>query len=133
VTSLSEAGRGRYRWTIFAFALAGALLSALVTWQLYELTPARWCAVAMNGSPEVTSGCFATLLRLLEIKDHALMMLIATLALTIMSVVAVALGVRIKAEGPGGMNVDVSADNTTVSSGDSTLTLPTPPADSPNP
>jgi len=122
-------GHGRYRWTIFAFALAGLLNAALVAWQLYETTPARWCGVVINGSPEMTTGCFSLLLKLLELKDHALMMLISVLALTILSVVAVALNVRIKAEGPGGLNVDVGSDKTVVTAAESSVTVPTPPAD----
>lgn len=126
---LSLAGAGRMRFLIIAFALAGFLIAALVTWQLFETNPARWCAIAANGSPEITTGCYQVLLKLLEIKQTSLVMLISVLGLTILSLTAVALGVRIKAEGVGGMNVDVGPNTTTVATPDTTVTLPTPPAD----
>lgn len=124
----STAGQGRYRWTLIAFAFAGLLISGLVVWQLYEMTPARWCVLAKQGSPELATGCFNVLLKLLDIKDHALMMLIGVLALTIIAVVAVALGVRISGAAPGGFSVDVGAEKTTVASEGGTATIDTPPA-----
>lgn len=107
-------GQGRFHLTIISFALAGIIITALVAWQLYETNPGRWCALALNGSPEMTSGCYQVLLKLLDIKQTSLMMLIGTLVLTILSVVAVALGVRIAGTAPGGFNIDVGADKTTI-------------------
>lgn len=125
---LSQPGHGRYRWTILAFAAAGFLIAGLVVWQLMETTPARWCVLAKQGSPELATGCFNVLLKLLEIKDHALMMLIGVLAITIISIVVVALGVRINGAGPGGFSVDVGADKTKVSDGENEAVIPTPPS-----
>jgi hypothetical protein len=116
----------RFRWTVLAFVAAGILVSALVVWQLYETTPARWCAIALQGTNE---GCFTVLLKLLEIKDHAVIGLLAILGLTVLSLVAVALGVNIKAAGPGGTSVDIGADDTTITTPDASVTLPTPPSE----
>lgn len=116
------------RWTLIAFALCGFLIAALVVWQLSETTPARWCVIAKSGSPGEDASCLAILLKLLELKQYTVLSLLAILGLTVLSVVVVALGVRINANGPGGFQVDVSADQTKISSGDATATIPTPPA-----
>lgn len=116
------------RWILIAFALCGLLIATLVVWQLAETTPARWCVIAKAGSPDEGASCLAILLKLLEIKQWAVLALLTILGLTVLSVVVVALGVKINANGPGGFAVDVSADQTTVSSGDNIAVIPTPPA-----
>jgi uncharacterized membrane protein len=125
---LAVPGRGRYRWTVFAFLAAAVIVAGLVVWQLYETTPARWCAIAVAGSPESTTGCYQLLMRLLELKDHAVLSLLAILGLLVLSLTAIALGVGIKASGPGGTSIDIGAEQTKVTSDDTTVTLPTPPA-----
>ena len=129
---IPAASPSRFRWTIIAFALAGVVITALVAWQLYETSPGRWCALAANGSPEMTSGCFQVLLKLLDLKETSLMLLIGALVLTILSIVAVALGVRLSGAAPGGFSVDVGADKTTITSGEAEATVPTPPSDEKN-
>ena len=120
--------KGRFRWTIFAFLAAAALVSAMVVWQLYETTPARWCAVAMVSSTESATGCYSLLLRLLDIKDHAVMGLLGILGLVVLSLTVIALGVDIKAAGPGGTSIDIGAEDTKIKTADADVTIPTPPA-----
>lgn len=120
---------GRFRWTLGAFSASGLLMMLLLAWQLFETTPARWCALAANGSPELTTGCATILLRLLEIKDHVSIGLMAITGLSVLALAVVATGTKINASGAG-FNADIGADKTTVSTDDgtSTLTIPTPPA-----
>ena len=127
--ALAVSGHGRYRWTLIAFALAGLLVAAFAGWQLAETTPARWCGLAQATSPEGTTACLTVLLKVLEIKDHAVILLLSTLALTVLSVVVVALGVKLTGEGPGGFRVDVSADETQIQANGGSVTIPTPPKD----
>lgn len=120
------------RWTLIAFGLAGLFISGLVIWQLVELRPAYWCILAKAGSPDQASGCAGMMLKLLEIKDHAIVILLCTLALIVVSVLVVALGVKVEADGPGGFSVDIGADKTTISDGKSEATIPTPPSVDPS-
>jgi hypothetical protein len=129
VTPLDILGKGRFRWTVLAFIFAWLLVSGLVVWQLYETTPARWCAVALQGSPEVTTGCYSVLLKLLDIKDHAVLYLMIILGITTMSLTVIALGVGIKASAPGGTSVDIGAENTQITTPDASVTVPTPPTE----
>jgi len=119
----------RFRWVVFAFLAAGGMMTALLAWQLYDTTPARWCAIALQGSPEISTGCFNVLLRLLDIKNNAVLGLLAITGLSVLSLAAVALGVRLGFTAPGGISANVQADTTTVTDGSSTVTIPTPPAE----
>lgn len=118
-----------FRWTIAAFVAAGALIAALVVWQLWELTPTRWCALADNTSQD-GNACLTALLRVLDLKDHALIGLMAILGITVVSVVVVALKVSVRGSGPGGFEVDIGADETEVrdAAGNSAV-IPTPPSE----
>jgi hypothetical protein len=126
ITAIKEAGKGRFRWTVIAFALAGLLISALVVWQLYETAPRIWCEMAKEGHNDQ---CVQILLRLLDIKDHSLMGLLGILGLTVASLTAIALGLKISAGGPGDMHVDVGADRTTVDTPGGSVVVPTPPSE----
>lgn len=121
--------KSRYGWTIIAFIIAGVFISGLVIWQLFETQPAYWCAIADQSSEGLRTACYNVLLRLLDIKDHTIVGLLTILGITVASVVAVALGVRIVAGGPGGTNVNVGADETRVRNGDLDMTIPTPPSE----
>jgi hypothetical protein len=118
----------KYNWTIGAFSLAGAVTMIMLAWQLFESTPARWCAIALAGSPETNSACAGILLKLLENKDHVNLGLLTIVGVSILALAAVALNVGIKVQGPGGVNVDIGSEDTKVTSGDSSVTIPTPPA-----
>jgi hypothetical protein len=96
----------KFRWVVLAFIAAGLLVAGLLIWQLLETTPGKWCAVA--GINEISaSGCFQLLLALVTIKDHAIIGLLVILGVTVISVVAVTLKLRIQAEGPGGAGLQV--------------------------
>ncbi|MGN6819307.1 MAG: hypothetical protein ACTHJR_11625 [Sphingomonas sp.] len=116
----------RYRWTIIAFVFAGFISAAFAGWQLFETSPRVWCVLAKEGSAETRAACLSVLLRLLDIKDHAVIGLLVILGLTILSVVVVALGVKLKGHGPGdlGFDIDRDDDTQTVRAGDATVTGP---------
>jgi hypothetical protein len=118
--------RGRVRWFVIAFVLAGFLMSAMLWWQLSETSPDKWCALAKQGSPELVGSCAAILLRLLDLKDHTIMGLMFILGLSFLSLAVVALGVRISAEAPTGLKTSIEADETVVTDGTSEVTIPTP-------
>lgn len=121
--------KSRYGWTIIAFVLAGLLVSGLVIWQLYETSPRIWCQIAEGDAEAVRGACLAILLKLLDLKDHAVIGLLTILGITVVSLVAVALGLKISAGGPGNTHVDIGADETRIESSGADVTIPTPPSE----
>lgn len=118
-----------FRWTIVAFVFAGALMAGLMIWQLSELSPDRYCKLAEVTGSE--NACLSVMLKLLTLKDHALIGTLATLGLTVLALAAVALGVRISATAPGGGGVDVGGNgppDTSITQGDKEIVIPSPPA-----
>lgn len=99
-----------FRWVIVAFVFAGLLVAGLLIWQLWETRPSTWCEVAEVNDISAT-GCFNLLLGLIEIKDHAIIGLLFILGVTVLSVVAVTLRVRLDLKGPGGTGGNISGDN----------------------
>lgn len=99
--------RVEFRWVIIAFALCGLIVAAFAGWQLWETTPARWCAIAQAGTPESTTACLSVLLKILEIKGNAVMILLGILGMTVIGVSAAALNLNVKASAPGGASVDL--------------------------
>lgn len=116
------------RWTILAFVFIMLVINGLLIWQLSETSPAKWCALAKLTSPEGTTACSTMLLKLLDIKDHLVQGLLIIEGILTLSLTAVALGVNIKGTGPGGMSIDVGAEDTKIQSGDSEVSIPTPPS-----
>ena len=115
--------KGRnFRWTILAFVLCGLLMAGLAIWQLAGLSPSLYCRI--DGKQD----CTQLLIALLGVKDNALIATFMILGLTVLSVVAVALGVSVKATGPGGTSVDIGHDPnapppTVISQGDKQIVV----------
>jgi hypothetical protein len=105
------------------------MMSALLAWQLWDVTPARWCAIAQNGTPDLQTACVTVLLKLLELKNNVVIGLLTIVGLSVLSLAAVALGVRLGLTGPGGLTANIEAEQTTVSDGSSTVVVPTPPSE----
>lgn len=123
----STISKSRYGWTIIAFMVAAVLVAGLVSWQLYETSPARWCAIAEN-TTNTTDACKEILLALIGMKDNALIGLMTILGITVVSLTAIALGLKITAAGPGNTSVNIGADKTTVDTEDASVSIPTPPS-----
>lgn len=120
--------KSRYGWTIVAFILAGIFISGLLIWQLLETNPRVWCQIAETANDTRVTGCYGILLKLTDIKDHTIIGLLAILGTTVLSIVAVALGVKISASGPGATSVNIGRENTNISNGDIDVDIPTPPS-----
>lgn len=120
---------GRFKWTILAFGFAVIFVGAILVWQLFETKPERWCQLAEAATPENTNACLAVLVKLIDVKDHVLIGVTGTLALTVLSIVVVALGVRLSGSGPGGTSVSISESDTVIKTPDMSLTVPTPPSE----
>lgn len=121
---------GRVRWFVIAFLMAGFFMSALLVWQLWDVTPARWCAIAQSQN-EVQAACLSILLKLLDLKNNVVIGLLAIVGISVLSLAVVALRIRIDAAGPGGLTANIGADKTVISDTDglSTVEIPTPPAE----
>jgi hypothetical protein len=120
--------QSRYAQMLLAFIFVTLLISGLAVWQLHESTPTRWCVLAQGTSSDQANACLQVLLKLLDIKDHAVIGLLVILGLLVTAVVVVALGVRVAGSAPGGVSVDVSSSETKVQAGDTTVAVPTPPS-----
>lgn len=120
---------GRVRWFVVAFLILGTMMTGLLTWQLWDVTPARWCAIAQASTPDFANACVTILLRLIELKNNVVLGLLVIVGASMLSLAAVALGVRMGLTGPGGLSANIGADQTTVTDGSSTVTVPTPPAE----
>lgn len=122
----------RSEWIMLLFIVAGVLISGLLIWQLLGINPTEYCRLAEITSPENVSACLAVLVKILEVKDHAVIGLLSILGFTVLSVVVVAMGVKLSGGGPGGVSVDIGADKTDVSvDGKTVATIPTPPSEEP--
>lgn len=104
---LSETAHKEFKWTTFAFGLAGAFSCALLVWQLWTLSPGHWCGLAQVTTPEGIAGCLTTLTKILTVKDHVLIGLMSIVGITILGLTAVALGVRLNVSVPGGGTAQV--------------------------
>lgn len=118
--------RKEFRWVVYAFGLCGAVMLALLIWQLSEMTPAKWCAVAELANPNSTTACLTLLLALVEVKDHAIIGLMSIVGASVIGLAVVALGVRIKADGPGGIGVEVTDNKVAVETANATVAVTSP-------
>lgn len=119
----------RAEWIMLLFVLAGVLVSGLLIWQLNTTDPTQWCRLAEITSPENVSACLGVLVKILEIKNNAVIGLLVILGFTVLSVVVVALGVKLTGAGPGGVSVDISGEKTEVTTDMTHVTVPTPPSE----
>jgi hypothetical protein len=99
--------KSKFGWTIIVFIVAILFIGGLIVWQLIETSPGTWCNIAADGPDNIRGACLSILLKLLEVKDHTIVGLLTILGIAVISVVAVALGVRISAEGPGDTKIDI--------------------------
>ncbi len=105
---------GRLRWFVIAFLVAGTLMSGLLAWQLSETSPAKWCIIAKAGSPQAADSCVSMLMKLLEIKDHVVIGLLIIVGLSVLSLAAVALNVKLGINGPGGLSANIDSESVNV-------------------
>lgn len=124
-----DSAEKQFRWVVYAFVASGLMVVGLLAWQLVDMTPAKWCAIAVQGTPEIATACVAVLVKLLELKQNVALGLLIIMGLSILSLAAVALRVRIGFSGPGGLSANVGADTTTITDGQAVVKVPTPPAD----
>ncbi|MBO9380233.1 hypothetical protein GG804_26055 [Sphingomonas histidinilytica] len=97
-----------FRWTVWVILIGALAMGATLVWQLYGLTPARWCVVPINaakmaGARPIAEDCTTIVLRLLDLKDHAITGLLIVLGLSFVAMVVTLLGARINFNGPGGI------------------------------
>ncbi len=114
---VDTSNKGRFRWTIAAFLAAFTATTLMLAWQLYESTPARWCAIGAvtTKASETSADCYTILLKLLDNKNTLTIGLLSIQGICVLSLAAIALGLKIQAAGPGGTSVDISADTAVVS------------------
>lgn len=98
-------------WTIYVFLMLSLFVSGLIVWQLWGLTPENWCLLAKMGDKTDPMACFNTLVRLLDVKDHIVIGVLATQAIIVICLAVVVLNLDLKASGPGGVQIDVGSDD----------------------
>jgi hypothetical protein len=110
---------------MIAFIVMMLFVSVLVIWQIDSTSPAYWCKLAEETS-EGRTGCYTLLMKLVEVKDHTIIGLLSILGLAVAGLISVALGLNVRAGGPGGTSVDISERDTTVDTDGASVTIPTP-------
>jgi hypothetical protein len=103
-----------FNWTVAAIIVGGLIMGALLFWQLHGLTPSRWCGVALGaaklaGEMHLVDGCRDIILRLLDLKDHAIIGLLGVVGLSFLVMVVMTFKARITFSGPGGVGGSVGS------------------------
>ena len=102
------------RWNIIAAMAGGPIITGVLIWQLWGLTPGRYCTMILGATKRDSHaadfyvGC---IVKLLEIKDHVLIVLLAIIGISFVSVVIVAIKGKVSATGPGGIGITVGDDD----------------------
>lgn len=126
--TLKEHLKTRFGWTMIAFIVMIVFIGVLAVWQIDATSPGYWCKLAED-TTESRTGCYGLLMKLVEVKDHVIIGLLSILGLAIAGLISVALGLNVRAGGPGGTSVDIRERDTTVDTGDTSVTIPTPPSE----
>jgi len=119
--TLGKLGLGFWRNAFFYFA--ALFVFGLIIWQLVTLEPpTKWCPV------DNLSVCYTALIRVLDIKDHALIGLLGVLGVIVVGSMVVSYRLNVNAGGGAeGFHVDIQQDHTTVQTPGGTVSVPTVP------
>jgi len=103
------------KWTAWAIIFGSLAMGAMLIWQLYGLVPARWCAVSissakMSGTRPVAEDCTTIILRLLDLKDHAIIGLLGVIGLSFLVMVVTMFKARVTWTGPAGIGGSVGGE-----------------------
>lgn len=103
-----------FNWTVGAIIGGGMFMGIMLVWQLYGLVPAKWCAVPVSASKlthqkPVIEDCVAIVLRILDLKDHAIIGLLGVIGIAFLVMVVMNFKARITFSGPGGIGGSVGA------------------------
>lgn len=111
------------------FVITMIFLGGMLWWQIDATAPGYWCKLAADTTPENSTGCFQVLLKLVDVKDNTITGLMVILGLAVAGLISVALGLNIKASGPGGTSVDINERETKIDTDETSVTIPTPPSE----
>jgi hypothetical protein len=115
-------------WVTIAFLVTMIITYVVIIWRLNALYPDRWCSLAKAGSPEVASGCIVILGKLVDVNGSVLDKMVILAGLLSLCLAVVALRINVRGGLPGGANIDIGADRTTISTAEgTTVAVPTPP------
>lgn len=101
-----------FHWTVAAIIFGGFAMGLILVWQLWGLTPGRWCVVAINAAKmtnmrPTAEDCTTIILRLLDLKDHAIVGLLGVIGLSFLVMVVTLFKAKISFSGPGGVGGSV--------------------------
>ncbi len=102
------------RWNIIAAVAGGPIITGVLIWQLWDLTPAKYCTMVLGAAKDDVHGAdfyVGCIVKLLEIKDHVLIGLLAIIGISFVSVVIVAIKGKVSATGPGGIEITVGGED----------------------
>lgn len=114
-------GDGMSFWRNLFFYLMAFTTTGMLIWQLSLLEPPdKWCP------QKRLDVCYVTIMENLKLRDHAIIGLMGVLAVVVIGsmVVTYKLSARVQG-GPGGVNVDIHQDRTTVTTPVGTVSVPT--------
>ena len=102
-----------WQWKQAAILGSGPILALLLSWQLWTLEPGHWCAVATEDGflagdrLRKLEVCKEILLELLNLKDHAIIGMLAILGGIIGMLTVSEYKTRLKVDGPMGSSVEI--------------------------
>jgi len=119
ITSLFKTGLGF--WRNLFFYLMAFTTTAMLIWQLSLLEPPeKWCP------HNSLSLCFASIEKNLELRDHAIIGLLIVLAVVVIGSMVVTYKLSVSGSaGAGNVSVDIHQDKTTVTTPQTTVSVPT--------
>lgn len=102
------------RWNILAVMLGGPAITAVLVWQLWDLTPAKYCTLVLGAAKGEADGAdfyVGCIVRLLDLKDHVIIGLLAIVGISFIATVVVAIKAKVSASGPAGISITVEGDD----------------------
>lgn len=116
LTEQQEVARSN-RLRLYAIILGGPVITGLLIWQLSTLSPKYWCQTSFNvaladgsGLVDALKACLALQVRILDIKDHAIIGLLMVMGIVYFVLVFSQWKMRAEVHGPGGVGGTIGGD-----------------------
>lgn len=121
-------------WAVWGLILGAPVIIAMLIWQLAPLNdPVRWCSVTIGiakvaAQKPLIEDCTTIVLKLLELKDHAIVGLLLAVVIGYLVMVSMVLGAKVSWTLPGGAGGSIGRDGPIPFEGEVTGTIGPEPA-----
>lgn len=107
---VDKANQRPIRWTIWALAMVLPALFGILIWQLWGLSPDRYCKIVTQTGEPIGSHCFQLLMEGLKIKGWTIWLLIGMMASFVLIVLTAAVKAVVGITGPGGVGLSITGN-----------------------